>query len=140
MVLAADLLLQLGNLWGEELDRTAAIRANHMVMAAAVVLMLVTCDAIVERDFACQAAFGEQFQGAVDGGVADSCVFLLDQAVKFVGGQVVARFKEGAEDSVALSGLLQAHSFEMAMKDFLGLPDHLTRDGGLIVDALLQHG
>jgi hypothetical protein len=27
----------------------------------------------------------------------------------------------------------------MAMKDFLGFADHLAGDGGLIIDALLQH-
>jgi hypothetical protein len=28
----------------------------------------------------------------------------------------------------------------MAMKDLLGFADHLAGDGGLIIDALLQHG
>jgi hypothetical protein len=59
MIFAADLLLQLADFRRKELDRTAAIRANHVVMAATVVLMLVTGDAIVESNFAGQAAFGQ---------------------------------------------------------------------------------
>ena len=60
--------------------------------------------------------------------------------MKFVGGEVVARLEEGAENGVALGGLLEANVFEVAMEYVLGFPDHLSRDGGLIVDALLEHG
>jgi len=111
-----------------------------MVMAAPVVLMLVAGDAIVEGHFAGQPAFGQELQGAVDRGVADAGILLLDKAVKLVGGEMVASLKECAEDGIALSSLLQAHTFEMPMENFLGLSDHLAGNGGLIVNALLQHG
>jgi hypothetical protein len=57
VVFAADLLLQLADFRGKKFDRTAALRADHVVVAAAVVLMLVAGDAVVEGDFAGQAAF-----------------------------------------------------------------------------------
>ena len=57
MIFAADLLLQLADFGRKELDRTAAIRANHVVMAATVVLMLVAGDAVVEGNFAGQSTF-----------------------------------------------------------------------------------
>ncbi len=54
VVPAADFLLQLIHFMGKEFHRTAAFGANHVVMAAAVVLMLVAGDAVVEGDFAGQ--------------------------------------------------------------------------------------
>src|SRR4029077_9712904 len=65
---------------------------------------------------------------------------LLDQAMKLVGGEVIAGFEEGAEDGVALGRLFEADVLEMAVEDLLGFADHLPRDGGLVIDALLQHG
>jgi len=59
MIFAADLLLQLADFRRKKLNRTAAIRANHVVMAATVVLMLVAGDAIMESNFAGQPAFSQ---------------------------------------------------------------------------------
>ena len=75
-------------------------------MAAAIVLVLVAGDAIVEGDFAGQAAFGQQFQRAVDGGVADAGIFFLDETVQFLGREVIAGFQKSAQDGVPLLGLL----------------------------------
>lgn len=105
-MLAADRLFDLPDLRGEELNGRAALGADHVVMAAAVVLVFVARDAIVEGDFAGQAASGEEFEGAVDGGEADAGIFLLDEAVQLVGGKMLASFEEGTQDRVALSGLL----------------------------------
>jgi len=107
-VLAANLLLDLSDLGREEFDRRAALGADHVVMAAAIVLMLVAGDAVVEGDFAGEAATGEEFEGAVDGGESDARIFFFDQAVQFVGGEMLARFDERAQDGIALSSLLQA--------------------------------
>ena len=109
-------------------------------MAAAIVLVLVARDAIVEGDLAGQTAFGQQFQCPVDRRVSDAGVFLLNEPMKFVGGEMVAGFEEGTQDGVPLRGLLQADTLQMAMEDILGLANHLARNGGLIVDALLEHG
>ena len=109
-------------------------------MAAAVVLVLVAGDAVVEGDFAGEAALGEQLQGAVDGGVADLGVFLFDQAVELVGGEVLAGCKEGLQDGVALGGVLEADALEVLVQDALGFADHLGGDGRLVVDAFVQSG
>ena len=140
VVFAADFLLQLADLLGEKFDRTAAFGADHVVMAAAVVLVLVAGDAVVEGDFAGQAALRQQFERAIHGGVADAGIFFLHQAVEFVGGKMVAGFEEGTEDGIALRSLLQADALKVAVKDFLGLAHHLAGEGGLIIDTLLQHG
>lgn len=60
VILESDFLLEAAYFLGEKLNRVAALRANHVVMAAAVVLMLVARDAVVERDFAGQSAFSQQ--------------------------------------------------------------------------------
>ena len=111
VVLAADFLLELADFLGKEFDGAATVGADHVVMAAAVVLVLVAGDAVMEGDFAGQAALRQQLQRAVDGGVADAGVFFLHQAVEFVGGKMVAGFEEGMQDGVALRGLLQPDSF-----------------------------
>ena len=108
-------------------------------MAAAVVLVLVTGDAVVEGHFAGEPAFGQQFQGAIDGGVADAGVFFLNQAVKLVGRKMIAGFEKRAQNRVALGGLLQTDALQMTVKDVLSFADHLAGYGGLIVDAVLQH-
>src|SRR3954468_13758025 len=59
VIFAADLLLQLADFRGEELDGTAAVCANHVVMTATVVLMFVAGNTIVEGDFAGEPAFCE---------------------------------------------------------------------------------
>jgi len=140
VVTPADVLLEFLDFVGEELDRAATVGADHVVMAAAVVLVLVARDAIVESDFAGKVALSEELQGAVDGGVADPRVFLLDQAVELVGGEVLAGFEEGLEDGVALGGVLQADALEVLVEDALGFADHLGGDGGLVVDAFVQRG
>ena len=139
VVPASDFLLELADSPGKELDRTAAVGADHVVMAAPVVLVFVAGNAVMEGDLAGQSALGKQLQRPVNRGVADARVFFLHQAVQFVGGKMVAGFQKRAQDRVALRGLLQADTLQVPMKDFLGLADHLAGDGGLIIDALLQH-
>ena len=140
VVFASDLAFELANFLREKFHGTSTTGADHVMVAAAVVLMLVAGDAVVEGDFAGESALGEQFQGAIHGGIADAGVFFLDKAMKLLGGEVVAGFEKRAEDGVALRGLFEADVFEMAVEDILGFADHLPRDGGLIIDALLQHG
>src|SRR5579862_5681751 len=57
MILAPNLLLDVSHLLRKELHRTAALRANHVMVAAAVVLMLEPRNPIVKRYFAGQTAF-----------------------------------------------------------------------------------
>lgn len=111
-----------------------------MMVAATVVLMFVAGDAVVEGDFTGQATLGKKFQRAVDSGVTDAGVFFLDQAVKFVRGEMVASFEKSAQDGVALAGLLETDLLQVPVKNVLGLAHHLAREGRLIIDAFLEHG
>src|SRR5262249_27072792 len=55
MMLVADLLLQTVDFRREKLNRASAVGANHMVMAAPILLVLVTSNAIMKCDFARQS-------------------------------------------------------------------------------------
>ena len=138
-VSTAYFLLQLIHFVGEKFHGTAALGADHMMMAAPIVLMLVAGDAVVERDLAGESAFGKQFESAIDGGVANAGILLLHQSMQFVSGKVVAGFEEGTKDRVALRSLLQTNLFEVTMQNRLSLAHHFAGDGRLIIDALLQH-
>jgi hypothetical protein len=140
VVSTSDLLFQVAHFLRKELNRTATIGADHVVMAAAVVLMFLAGYAVVEGDLAGQAALAQKLQGAVHGGVADASVFLLYEAVEFIRGKVVAGLEKRAQDGIALRGLLQPNSLQMAMKNVLSLADHLAGNRGLVIDAILQHG
>src|SRR5215471_10612434 len=139
VVLAADGLFDFSNLGREEFDRRAALGADHVVMAASIVLVLVAGDAVVEGDFAGEAGFGQQLECAVDGGESDVRVFFLDQAVKFVGGEMLARVEESSQDGIALAGLLEADALEVAEKDAFGFAEVFAGNGRLIVNSFLEH-
>ena len=135
---AADLVLELANLGREKLHRGAALGAHHVVMAAPVVLMLVAGDAVVKRNFAGQAATGQELQRAVDGSKADAGIFFLDQPVQFVGREMLARFEKRSQDGTALFGLLQPDAFEVSQENALRFADVLPRNRWLIVDSFLR--
>ncbi len=52
---------------------------------------------------------------------------------------MIACFKEGAQDRIALRRVFQADLFKVAMENPLGLADHLAGESGLIIDTVLQH-
>jgi len=139
MVLASDLLFNFSDLFREKFDRRTALRAHHVVMVAAVVLMFITRDAIMKRNFAGQSATREQLQSPVDGGESDARVGALNQSMQFVDGEMLTGLEKSPQDGAALFRLLKADALEMAKKDFLGLADTLARDDGLIVNTFLQH-
>jgi hypothetical protein len=53
---------------------------------------------------------------------------------------MVAGFEESTQDGVALGCLFESYAFQVPVQDLLGFADHLAGDGGLIINALLQHG
>ena len=85
VVFVPDLFFQLAYFRREELDRSAALRTDHVVMAAAVELVFIARHAVRERDGAGQPAFRQQFERAVYGSKADLGIFLSHQPKKLVG-------------------------------------------------------
>jgi hypothetical protein len=139
VVSTPDFLLQLVYLLGKKFNRTATLRADHVMVTAPVVLMLVPRYAIMKCNFAGQAAFRQQLKRAIDRGEADARVFLVYEAVQVVGRKVIPGFEKGAQDGVPLRSLLEADSLEMAVQDVLRLAHHFAGNGGLVINAFLQH-
>ena len=106
MVLASDFLFDLSDFWQKKLDRSPALRANHVMVTSSVVLVLEARDPIVKGDLAGESASGQQFQGPVDGRKTDARVFLLDQPVKFIGRKMLASLKKRPQNRIALARLL----------------------------------
>ncbi len=138
-VFAAYFALDLSHLLREEFNRSAAFRADHMVMAPPVVLVLVAGNAVVKGDFACQSATRQQLQSPVNRGDADPRVVFLDQSMELINREMFPRLKKCSQDRAALFRLLQADATKMLQKNIFRLADVLLRDIRLIVNSLLQH-
>jgi hypothetical protein len=110
VVFAPNLFFQLVHFGRKELDRRVTLGADHVMVVAAVELMLITCHAVWKRDSAGQPAFRQQLERAVNRGEADFGIFLAHQAEKFVCGEMVARFKKGAQDGVTLVSMLEPNA------------------------------
>src|SRR5882762_787334 len=80
-VFVSDLPLDRSDFLREKFDRSAALGTHHVVMTAAVVLVLVTRDAVVKGDFAGQAATSQKLQRPVDGSETNSRIGFLDQSM-----------------------------------------------------------
>ena len=110
----------------EELHRTPTVGAHHVVVAAAVVLVLVASDAVMKSDLAGKSTFREQLERAVDRRESDLRVFLFHQAVKLICRHVVPGLEERLQDSVALFGMLQADPLQVTMQDLLRFAHRLA--------------
>ena len=121
MVLAADLLLKLVDLRRKELHRAATLRADHVVVTSAIVLVFEASDTVMKGDFAGQPAFCKQFQRSVDRGKTNLRIPFPHKLIQLVGGKMLPRLQEGEQNSVTLLGVLESDFFQMTMKDVLCL-------------------
>jgi len=126
MILTANLLLETIHLRREEFHRTSAQRANHVMMAATVVLVLEARDSIVKSDLTGQSAFCQQLQGPINCGESDVRVFFLHQAVQFVGREMLPGFQKRSQNRVALRRMLEANPLKVLVQNLLRFPHHLT--------------
>ena len=110
------------------------------MVAAAVELVFVAGNAIMKGDFACQSTFRQQLQRPINRRESDFGIFFSREPEKLIGGKVVARLQEGAQNRVALVRMLQTHSFQVLVEDVLGLAHGFTSGRCMIVNSSLQHG
>jgi hypothetical protein len=139
VVLAPDVLLNLLDLRRKELYRATAISADHVVVIAAIVLVLVSRHSVVKCDFTSKTTLREQLQRSVDGGEPDLRVFLFDEPVQLICRKMISRLKERAQDRVPLLRMLESNPLKVGMENVFGLSHHLARDRRLIVYSFLQH-
>src|SRR5215831_7395819 len=119
MVFAANLLFQLVDLQRKKFDRGVTLRADHVVMVAAIELVLITRHTVRERYSAGQPAFRQQLERTVNRGEADLGVFLTHQAEKLVSGKMIAGLKKSAQDGVALVSMLEPNALQVLIKNVL---------------------
>src|ERR1700726_2711418 len=108
-----------------EFDDPAAALADE------VVVMMFAGDFVarltfVEVALVDQVAFLEQAQRAVDGGIADVRIDLLDLSVEFLGTDMAVEREEDARDVIALAGRLEPALLKPRVKlrhPLLGLED-----------------
>jgi len=133
----ADSTLHVVEFGGKELNRVAARCADHVVMCAAVQAMFVADDPVLKIDFERKSALGKQLKSAVDRGVPDARILLLDELVQFFRTQVVARFEEHVEHLIAFATLLQALLAEIPGENVFRNTEQIVAGHWCIVDALL---
>jgi hypothetical protein len=137
MVLTPDVLLDLFDLRREKFHRTSAVCADHVMVIAAIVLMLVSRDAVVESNFTRQTTFRQKLKRAVHSGEAYLRVLLLDEPVQLICREMITGIKERPQYRVPLLGMLESYPLEMGMEYVFGLAHHLARDRRLIVYSFL---
>ncbi len=139
VILPPDAPLQPVDLGREELDRSAAAGADHVMVAPAIVAMLEAGDAVGEIHFGGQTTLHQQFEGAIDGGNADGRIVLADTPVQLLDGQVLTRGQKNPKNRVALSRVFQSHASQVLVEDLCGFTEASSRDGTPIVDAPVKH-
>src|SRR5947209_20275300 len=109
------------------------------MMAAAVELVFVAGHPVMECHHACQAAFDQQLQCAVNSSKADLRVFFAHQTEQFIGRKMVAGLKKCPQDGVTLLGMFQPYPLQVLIENFLGLAHVFTRRRSMIVNPSLEY-
>src|SRR5436305_9302262 len=97
VIFAANILFQFAYFRRKELHRNAALGTYHVMVAAAVELVLITGHAVMKGHNAGQAALCQQLERAIYGGESDLRIFLAGEAEELVCRKVVAGLQKGAE-------------------------------------------
>src|SRR5690349_1436190 len=108
-------------------------------MAATIVLVFVTRDAVVKRDLTRQSTFGQKLQRAINRRKANARIALAYELMKLFGGEVLVSFEKREQDGVALLSPLEADTLQMLLEAVLRLAQRLLQDRNVIIDAFLQH-
>ena len=140
VIFAANILFQLAHFRRKELHGNAAFSTYHVMVAAAVELVLITGHVIMKGHNAGQAAFRQQLERAIYGGESDLRVFFAGEAEELICRKVVAGLQKGAENGVALFGVLEADALQVLKENLLGLAHSFARGRSMIVNPALQRG
>src|SRR6266571_6690926 len=101
----ADLILELLDLVAVEFDDFFAVLADDVIMVGMLgVVWVVKFVIFAEIHFADEAAFGQQGQGAIDGGAGNRFVPPARPFQKLLGGKMLAGAEGRFDDGLALSG------------------------------------
>lgn len=110
-----------------------------MVVAAAIKLVFVAGNTVMEGYFAGQTAFGQQLERAINRRESDLRVFFPGQTEQLIGGKVIASFQKSAQDGIALVCMLEANTFQVLVENVLRLAHGFPRRRSVVVNSSLQH-
>src|SRR3982750_786137 len=82
-------------------------------------VMFVVRASIAESHFARETCFRQQLQRAIDSGVADARILIVDEPVKIVARKMFFSSQKHLEDQVSLRGALQSLVLDVLEEDFL---------------------
>lgn len=118
-VLGRQLILKRFQFGGKEFDDATTFGTNHVIVMLMLVIVFVVSAPVAKADLAGQPCFRQEFQRAIDRGLSDARVFLLDQAIKVFAGKMLFRAQEHVENQVALGRALEPLLLNMFEKNFL---------------------
>ena len=114
---ACHLVLQRLYLGREEFDDFAAFGADHVIVMLVVVMMLVVGLVVAESHLTRKAGFGQKFERAVNGRVADRRIEFVNEPVKVLARKVLLGAQKCFEDKIALPRPAQPGGLNVLKKD-----------------------
>lgn len=114
--LLGDLVLRPLDDFAVEFDQFATAGTDQVIVMLMVVVMLVATTPIAEPLLPCQSALTQKFEGAVDGGVPDRWILLLDQMIEILGTEMALCPEKDQQYELPLGSLLQSCPPDMLEK------------------------
>jgi hypothetical protein len=127
-LVAADGVAECGELGGGDGDDLVVVEADHEVFGGSVG-ELVDGLFLCEGDAVDDAGVFEEFDGAVDGGLAHAAAFALEVVHEAIGFEEAFVAEDRVEDAGSLGGVLQAFGLECPSEDRAEGLDDVDRVG-----------
>ena len=123
-VLPGDFFLKFLNTGIFELKNGAALTADQMIVMLLVGGRLVTGLTITEMALLGDTAFGKEFQGSINGGIADIGMITTDLEIELLSGEVGPGPQKGIENNLPLPRRFEALPREEIPECFFGCQFH----------------
>jgi hypothetical protein len=126
---------------GVEFDDFATLHADHVVVMLVLVIVLVMRAPVAKADLARQSRLGQEFERAINCGLADTGVFRLHKPIEVFAGQMFFGSQKDIQNKVALRRSLQARLLDVLEKYFLlfshKIPLSVVNPSGLRFETIL---
>lgn len=137
---AAELVAEWGEFGEIDLDDLLGVHAEEEFVRLAAVGELEVGLVGIDEDFLDDARVLKEFDGAVDGGLADAAALALEGGLQLLGLEEVVEAEERVENLGALGGVFLADGFQVASEDGAERLDDLYRVGvGVARDGFQGH-
>jgi hypothetical protein len=127
IMFGGHLILNRFEFGGEKLDDLAALGTDHVIVVLVFVIMFVMRAAVAEAHFARESGIGKDFEGAIDGRLADGRVFFFDELIEVFVREVLFGAQKDIQDQITLGRAFETFLLDMFKKDFLLFAQWLRR-------------